>query len=611
MNYLLLTLYVLTSGFIFKKGTQPVFYLDSVIVKGEASPTESVKDSVLKAGKIKSPENIFSLQPALYYYVSGKGYATLSMRGTSFKEIKVMLDGVPINIPYSGQFDLSQIPSGFIRAYSINPPTTPLIMGSNALSGMVNISTGYLENNVYTDFTLGKGSTFRNTIYVGKKLPYMSFSLMSSYERSQGYYVSCATPYTLSYFRKNSYFVKKGIMLKLNLKSVIPGILKIHTLTLDNEKGVPWNILETRKRYWRFPVWKNFRIRISHHINSIQYGIFYNRYYNILDSYDDSTFTSQTKRYAFHSIYNDHSKGGSLRISFLKNYFLKVDVENNVHREQPNIGKDWKELNALTTNTSFYASPRIGNVVVKSGIEYLVFNQEAHSQTGINGLFNVSTVYKKMSLSIGYSHRTRFPTLKEMYSTYAGSSYPNPDLRPENSNNLELDLTANIGKSIKLSFGTFYSYYSNLIEKIKIDSLYKTVNISNMRDYGADLKIEGDIQNAQIRLLLNVERARDENNQPPNLKPEIRGSFILIKPLPHNSKLFLNVLYTGKRYERIKDSLLTLSSYTIVNLTLSRRIGRFEFYGKINNLLDEYYEYSHGFPGRGRYEEAGIKINFK
>ncbi len=608
MNYLFLLLQLLATT---RKNDMPVFYLDSVVVKGEATPTVSVKDSTLKMGKIRNVEHLFSLHPSLSFYVTGKGYAMLFIRGANSKDIKVEIDGVPLNIPYSGQFDLEQIPAGFVDGYSIIPPTTPLLMGSNAMGGILNISTSPIRKKAYTDISYGKGETFRNTIYFGQTIPFMDLSFTISYEKSRGFYISQNTPYSSSTFRKNSYSVRKGAMLKFQIKKAIPGNLKLSTLVLDNEKGVPWNILDSRKRYWKFPVWRNYKLQITHNLRKVKYGVFYDKYYNVLDSYDDSTFTTQTKRYAFHSTYDDYGEGGFIKISPFNKSFIKFYIKNDVHREQPDINKEWTKLSALTTSSSFYTVSNIGGSGIKTGIEYLILNQENHRQTGINGLIGISTVYKGISLSFAYSRRTRFPTLKEMYSTYAGSSYPNPDLKPEYSDNFEFDMSSHPFKNFKLSISTFYSRYKNLIERVRIDSLYKTVNLSYSKDYGFNFEIDGSAGNTKVRFLLNAEKARDDENQPLDLKPDISGTFILSKPVLYDILFYMNIHYAGKRYETLKDSTVTLSPYTILDVTLSKKIGRFEFYGKINNLLDEFYEYSYGFPARGRYEEVGLKISFK
>ena len=45
---------------------------------------------------------------------------------------------------------------------------------------------------------------------------------------------------------------------------------------------------------------------------SIRSSLFYDTYYNVFDTYDDITYTTQTRPYAFHSTYDDYSFGGTL-----------------------------------------------------------------------------------------------------------------------------------------------------------------------------------------------------------------------------------------------------------------------------------------------------------
>ena len=68
-------------------------------------------------------------------------------------------------------------------------------------------------------------------------------------------------------------------------------------------------------RYWQWPYWdKQSLYFISNTaIDSTQYlktRVYYDNYKNQLNSYDDATYTTISRPYAFKSYYNDYTVGG-------------------------------------------------------------------------------------------------------------------------------------------------------------------------------------------------------------------------------------------------------------------------------------------------------------
>jgi vitamin B12 transporter len=82
----------------------------------------------------------------------------------------------------------------------------------------------------------------------------------------------------------------------------------------------------------------------------------------------------------------------------------------------------------------------------------------------------------------------------------------------------------------------------------------------------------------------------------------------------------LNLAYTGKQditdYEGGTYATITQGSFTVANLTVSKRILDFEKYGsvtlkgEIQNLFDEDYEYVQGYPMPGRVFFLGMRYDF-
>ena len=68
-------------------------------------------------------------------------YSTLALRGANPDEVRIYLDGVPLNIAAGGAVDASTLPLGDVERVEVYRGTTPLAFGESALGGIVSITT--------------------------------------------------------------------------------------------------------------------------------------------------------------------------------------------------------------------------------------------------------------------------------------------------------------------------------------------------------------------------------------------------------------------------------------------------------------------------------------
>ena len=67
--------------------------------------------------------------------------ALVSIRGSTWEQVRVLVDGVPLNSATGGGVDLSTIPLGDIERIEVYRGSSPLAFGSSALGGIVSITT--------------------------------------------------------------------------------------------------------------------------------------------------------------------------------------------------------------------------------------------------------------------------------------------------------------------------------------------------------------------------------------------------------------------------------------------------------------------------------------
>lgn len=69
------------------------------------------------------------------------GLALMSVRGSTWEQVRVLVDGVPLNSAAGGGVDLSSIPLSDIERIEVYRGSSPLELGSSALGGIVSITT--------------------------------------------------------------------------------------------------------------------------------------------------------------------------------------------------------------------------------------------------------------------------------------------------------------------------------------------------------------------------------------------------------------------------------------------------------------------------------------
>lgn len=65
----------------------------------------------------------------------------MSVRGSTWEQVRVLVDGVPLSSANGGGVDLSTIPVGDVERIEVYRGSSPLSLGASALGGIVSITT--------------------------------------------------------------------------------------------------------------------------------------------------------------------------------------------------------------------------------------------------------------------------------------------------------------------------------------------------------------------------------------------------------------------------------------------------------------------------------------
>lgn len=120
-------------------------------------------------------------------------FATASIRGSSSGQVKVFLDGVPLDDAYLGVTDLSELPLGGVRRVDVYRGFTPPALGASVIGGAINLVTwdgDALERGrvvrAEAHESYGSFDTARHQLSVWSHPPHLKLFVHGGYTRSLG-----------------------------------------------------------------------------------------------------------------------------------------------------------------------------------------------------------------------------------------------------------------------------------------------------------------------------------------------------------------------------------------------------------------------------------------
>jgi iron complex outermembrane receptor protein len=114
--------------------------------------------------------------------------ADLGIRGSSFEQILVMVDGVPVNDDQTGHFHLNvAVPLEAVERIEILRGPASALYGSGAVGGVVNIVTGGAAHRLAASARGGSFSTLGASADMRQRAGRMDFYAAGDYDRSDGH----------------------------------------------------------------------------------------------------------------------------------------------------------------------------------------------------------------------------------------------------------------------------------------------------------------------------------------------------------------------------------------------------------------------------------------
>ena len=151
----------------------PVFSLEGVTARVSAVPPDGIRfaGSDLRALPGATAGDLVGHIPGVLLASTGRGGTqTPSIRGSGGDAVLVLLDGVPINDPITGEADLSTIPAGQISSVAMLPGGRSARYGARAEGGVILLTTGASEGGGGVALTTGSLGEMGVDVDLGRAL---------------------------------------------------------------------------------------------------------------------------------------------------------------------------------------------------------------------------------------------------------------------------------------------------------------------------------------------------------------------------------------------------------------------------------------------------------
>lgn len=454
---------------------------------------------------------------------------TIKMQGMTGDNVKILMDGMPINGREGQNIDLSTLNLNNVERIEIVQGPMSVMYGADAIGGVINLITKLNEEdfsiigNAYYE-TIGR---YNGDLTLSKKIKKHNFTLQGGRNFFEGWDPEDNTKRDPFWRPKEQYFGHlkyhypihnhAGISFVSDLmhdKVTIKGSDDNYSYYNRNVRDEIYTSLRSMNRlraYWRTGDSGYWETNNAYSIYDRQRASFFTDLSTM--NQQKSTFDGDQSHSTFHNLtlrttYNNH-RG---KFSYTFGYDINLEFSKSAEKLQGGV----KEISdyALLLMTEYQL-----NKVLKfqPGIRAAV-----NTQYKVPILPSLSLLYKPnqhYQVRVSYGRGFRAPTLKEMYLDFKDSNhdiYGNNELLPEEGHHLQFSTGFTIYEEKSnynnITFSVFYNNVRNLISLAQTSYAlqpgtpdpYTYINIGMFENLNLQLSSENHYENVDIKLALGL-----------------------------------------------------------------------------------------------------------
>jgi len=296
------------------------YTLEEIVVTGKqggvnaVGTVREVTSEEIERKDAKTLEEALELVPGLQIRTGGDGVPRIDMRGFRSRHVLLLIDGIPINSTYDGNFDPTIVPVENIKKIRATWGSGSKLYGQGALGGTINIITkrGTKDFQGMINQEGGQNVDYSGRYSLSGSHKHVDFFLSGSVFKRDGFELSDdfdATSEENGNLRENSDKKRNNLFAKIGYVPSERWLLGITMSYLDGRYGVPGSTINNsldpfaqKPKYERVDDYHGYSLQLS--LNYDAPGPFEIKswfYYNELDEetnrYDNNRYTTMGNTY--------------------------------------------------------------------------------------------------------------------------------------------------------------------------------------------------------------------------------------------------------------------------------------------------------------------------
>ena len=636
------------------EGGAGIYTLGEIVVSGEkfigVESIGTVREITAKDIHIKNARTLdaaLELLPGLDIRTGTDGVPRVAIRGLRSRHVLLLLDGIPFNSSFDGQFDPSTFSVENIAKIKVSYGNHSVLYGQGGLSGVINVITkkgkkggqGSVraemgeKNHYLGDFTLSGGKDKWDFFLSGSAFETDGYNLSDDFD---------PTALEDGGLRENSDRKRKNLLANVGFTPSDKFQVGLVVNSIQGEYGKPPSTLAKADD----PLFaKNPKYVRVEHIEGLSSQISFNAdfpgpmdmrgwlFINQLDEdesgYDNKNYNTITKKGSYTQDTRTKIYGGSLQTGLDLQSLGRLSLGLSAERQKfdtiggivkknnkPPEGFDNKwgvDVYTASVEHELFKTRPFGIVL---GYGHSWFEKQSGGGENDTNLL-VGTRYdlsKDLILRGSFARKIRFPSIRQLYDADSG----NPDLTAERSYNYELGIEKRLPRDTSIVLTLFRMDVAGYIEKIQ--PIDRFLNNDKYRFQGTELTAETRFfKNLFLRggysFLYTRDRSSQWDRNELQYRPEHKFSMEGKYSFENGLIIYINLMYVADQYYYSNTSPTLkreLNDYALVSIKIDKDLfnDRLNLYLGADNMLDKNYEESFSFPQAGRTVYGGAKIQF-
>ncbi len=635
-----------------------LYQLGEIVVEGKQPGVEAiasvyeVTEQEIARKAARTLDEAIELLPGVNVRTGGDGTPRIDVRGFRTRQVKLLLNGVPFNSSFDGQFDPTMIPTEPIAKIKLTSGASSELYGDGAEVAVINIVTKKGTAGFHAKAAGEVGDRGHERIWGSASggTENADFIVTASHQERDGYPLSddfTPTSEEDGGLRNNSDRRRTSVYANAGYRPDDEWRLGLSFNYSQGAHGIPGSVINDKSdiyasnpRYERVNDEAYYASQITAAYDpegpwSSKSWLYLNVKDEQTDRYDDASLSSMsdpnvkgtfdlhdtTQIAGFHSQASyDHDWGGqlSLMVDARDESWEQKGSIRDVNNKKPfaiRTVDENRSIGVISSAVELTFSPldNLG-MALGYGHHWLIRDDgsgDDDSSFIAGAHYDLPTDTR---LHVSASRKVKVPSINQLYDVKSGD----PNLQFEHSYNYEAGAAQQLPGNSEIRITGFLTDVSNFIEKDFFTDIYQ--NFAKYEFQGMEILAQTyAIDNLMLRTSYTYLHSRDRSGElgrdELQYRPQHKFVFEANYDFGYGFSGYLNVMHVADEYYYSRTEPVQkakLDPYTLLNMKLNYNIYKdmAALYVGADNILDTNYQESYGLPQAGRFVYTGLKLSY-